>query len=232
MKILLVIPSIDGRITCETFRSLWGAARDPGLLLETRALVWNQDVCRVRNRAAYEFMRSDADVLWFVDADVGFDADVPRALLASGLELVAGAYPKKKIRWGESRSRMTEWPFQAAPGCDPEILAGRPFHRCTLIPMGCTMIRRSVFMAIDDAATIAGTQLETYVDTYDGADHDVRDYFGHMTITQPNGKKAKLPEDYSFCVRASLAGVVPWTLLDPVCTHTGGYTFNAREIGR
>ena len=220
MKILLVIPSVDGRITCETFRSLWGAARDPGLLLETRALVWNQDVCRVRNRAAYEFLRSDADVLWFVDADVGFEPDVPRAMLASGLSFVAAAYPKKKIRWGEPRERMLEWTFQAVPESKPEVVAGRPFQECTLVPMGCTMIRQEIVQLV-------ASSVESYVDTYDGEDHEVPDCFGHLTVG-----RAKLPEDYSFCVRARKLGARAWTLLDPICTHTGGYTFNAREIGR
>lgn len=98
MRLFLVIPTIDGKLTADTFSSLWRLAR-ADVHFDPRVMAWNQDVVRVRNRAVYEFLKSDADVLWFVDADAGFPPEVPKRMveaIAAGKDLVAAAYPKKR----------------------------------------------------------------------------------------------------------------------------------------
>lgn len=222
-RILLVIPSIDGKITCDTFHSLWQLAKAPDVDFAWGPMIWGQDVVRTRNRAVQVFLESPADILWFVDADVGFSPDVPKALASAPLMLVGGAYPKKRIHWAaQSREEMLDWSFLPDPAVGHEDINGRAFQRCQGIPMGCTMIRREVFDQVRSKV-----ELKTYVDKYDGALHEVTDYFGLM-----HHGNSMLPEDYSFCVRARMAGIQPWVLLDPICTHTGSMRFDAREIRR
>jgi hypothetical protein len=227
MKILIVTPTIDGSITADTFGSLWNFARDMSITVHTRAMMWGQDIVRTRNRAAREFLAGDWDVLWFVDADVSFTPQVPVAMLRSEFPLVAGAYPKKRIDFDRPRDERLDWTFVADPSVPVEEHFGRPFQRAQLIPMGCTMIRRSVFEAID-----ANMKASEYGDRYGGATHVTKNYFTLLSMPHPDGPDSLLPEDYSFTMRARLSGIEPYVLLDPICSHTGSMKFDAREIGK
>jgi hypothetical protein len=222
----IVIPSIDGKLTCDTFSSLWKFARATSFELDFRVSSWNQDVVRVRNRAAYEFLRGKCDALWFVDADVGFDTDVPVRLINSGFDVVAAAYPKKRITWGVPRSQMVEWTYRPMPGTEMEVVDGVPYQECEVLPMGCTLIQRHVIETI-------AAKCERYGDQYQSELHEVPNMFGLMMAkSATGGPDSLLPEDYSFSVRARACGFQLWTLGDPICTHTGSYKFDAREIGR
>ncbi len=229
MKPFLAIPSWDGKISVDTFRSLWGVIR--GAVLDQAGLmVQGHDVVRMRNMAAYRFLRSDCSHLWFVDADVGFDTDVPKALFESGLDFCAAVYPKKAIRWGVPRTEMLDWPFKPGElGAGAVTVNGRPFQRAEFLPMGCAVIDRGGIEALSAAAETYSQPLSD-----EGPEpHQIPNIFGLMMYPDPGGQtQSMLPEDYSFTARARAAGFDAWALLDPVCTHTGSMRFDAREIGR
>lgn len=226
MKPFLCIPSWDGNITVDTFTSLWGVIRG-AVLNEALLHVQNHDVVRVRNRAAYEFLRSDCSHLWFVDADVGFSPEVPRALFESGLDFCAAVYPKKAIKWGVPRTEMLDWPFKPGElGAGMATFGGRPFQRAQFLPMGCALISREVVECVSELAEVYNHPFEP-----GGPVHQVPNIFGQLLYPDPVGQSL-LPEDYSFTARAATAGFDAWALLDPVCTHTGSMRFDAREIGR
>jgi hypothetical protein len=225
MKPFLCIPSWDGSISCDTFASLWGVIQ--GAVLHDALLhVQNHDVVRVRNRAAFEFLRSDCSHLWFVDADVGFSVDVPKALMASGLDFCAAVYPKKAIKWGVPREEMLDWPFKPGElGQGMVYHGGHPYQRAEFLPMGCALLSRAVVEDVSARAEVYNHPFES-----GGKVHQIPNIFGQLMYPDPVGQSL-LPEDFSFTARARAAGYDAWALLDPVCTHTGSYRFNAKEIG-
>ena len=230
MKPFLCIPSWDGKISVDTFTSLWGVIR--GAMLNTADIhVAGVDVVRMRNMAAYRFLRSDCSHLWFVDADVGFDTDVPRALFESGLDFCAAVYPKKKILWGKQRTHMLDWPVKMlGTGDECMLYNGVPFKKAEFLPMGCALIDRGVVEAVSASVK---TYSQPLPDEKSGIPHQIPDIFENLMYPDPGGETySKLPEDYSFTARARAAGFDAWALLDPVCTHTGSMRFDAREIGR
>ena len=192
MKPFLCIPSWDGNITVDTFRSLWGVIQ--GAVLNDALLhVQNHDVVRVRNRAAYEFLRSDCSHLWFVDADVGFSPDVPRALFESGLDFCAAVYPKKAIHWGVPRTRMLDWPFKPLVAGECATVNGHAYQRAEFLPMGCTLIDRGVVEAVS-----AKADCYSHPFTPGGEVHQIPNIFGQLMYPDPGGDTySLLPEDIS-----------------------------------
>ena len=229
MRLFLVIPTIDGKLTADTFSSLWRIRVEPSIAAQLYTMAWNQDVVRVRNRAVYEFLKSDADVLWFVDADVGFPPEVPKRMveaIAAGKHLVAAAYPKKRVDWpalGDVARGADVSPFEWAFQLHEAATEHGPWKQAELVPMGMTMISRELAAKVAEGAP-------RYGDRYgDGKIHQVPDVFGLMLIQQESGV-ALLPEDYSFTLRARHFGYQPWVLLDPICTHMGSMCFDVRKI--
>lgn len=229
MKLFVAIPSIDGKITCDTFASLMRFARDPAMTFESQIMQWNQDVVRTRNRAVYEFLRSDCTHLWFVDADVGFSPSIVSALTNAGQPFVCATYPKKRIDWSKRRGGAPgiEWAHVVEPGL-PEHLGGRPFMRARLVPMGCALLAREMLEKCS-APPPAPYGVVRYGDTYSGETHQVPALFNHEMMPIQGGI-AMLPEDYSFTEHARRHGFEPWVLADEFCTHTGSMRFDVREI--
>jgi hypothetical protein len=230
MKLFLCMPCIDGSITATTAQSIWRFAKRPEVVWDFATYMWNHDLVRVRNRAIYEFLKSDCSHLWFVDSDVGFTPEVPLAMIRSGFDFVAGAYPKKMIDWTKAgelarggspeTSSPVAWAFTVKPDSEER----GPFKKAELVPMGMTILSRKLCEAVTANAP-------TYGDRYGnvGDLHQVPAVFNLAMIEQEQGM-ALLPEDYSFTMRARHFGFDPWVLIDPICTHTGSMRFDVREI--
>ena len=235
MKLFIVIPTIDGSLKADTFVSLWRFCRLPEV--DMRCYQWNHDIVRVRNRAVYEFLRTDQTHLFFVDADVGFAPEVPVALYRSGFDFCAATYPKKKINWEAVREvawaagegvapdpieSPFDWPHLVGALSEEREVNGSPFKAAVAVPMGCTMLSRAMLETLTSDCI-------TYGDTYAGKTVQVPALFNLEIHGDPDRGYALLPEDYSFSAHARRHGFQPWVLLDPICTHTGSYRFDVRE---
>lgn len=225
MKPFLVIPTIDGSITADTFASLWHLAR-ADLTFDPRVMAWNQDVVRVRNRAVAEFLKSDCTHLWFVDADVGFAPEIPAALFASGLDFVAATYPKKRILWGQTPP--VELASVALQSGEVREVNGLHFKATELVPMGCTLLSRHMLTTLCNMQ--GPNAIAWYGDRYGGEIHKVPALFNLEMRQRDDGELELLPEDYSFTVHAKRCGFTPWVLMDALCTHTGTMRFDVRKI--
>jgi len=68
-------------------------------------------ITRARNYVVDEFLRSDAEHLLFIDADIGFNPQDVIAMMAlqdpnSGYDVIAGPYPKKCITWEKIKAAV------------------------------------------------------------------------------------------------------------------------------
>lgn len=54
---------------------------------------------RARNMLAKQFMDSDCTHLFFIDADILFDAGHVPQMVAADVDIITGIYPKKEINW-------------------------------------------------------------------------------------------------------------------------------------
>ncbi len=84
-----------------------------------------------RNWIVHKFMRTDADALLFIDADVSWDENAVVKCYESKYEVVGGAYPVK-----EPNER---YPVHLMDAWDGE------YRECMFLPGGFVLIRRSVF---------------------------------------------------------------------------------------
>lgn len=101
MKLFFATPCYGGQVTSSYANSMIRLACD----LERSnvpALWWLPSgeslIPRGRNLCVYEFLkRKDYTHLFFIDADIEFKSEDVRALVTSGMDVCAGAYPKKEI---------------------------------------------------------------------------------------------------------------------------------------
>jgi len=84
-----------------------------------------------RNWLVHRFMRSNADAILFVDADVTWDEKAVVKLYESKYDMCGGAYPIKE--------EMSRYPIHLLDTVDGE------YRECLYLPGGFVLIRRHVF---------------------------------------------------------------------------------------
>ncbi len=213
MKLIFAIPTIDGSIRSECVLSLMTAQR---LLFETKiesdlfVLADCPYLPTARNTLAAMFLREpEATDLFFVDADVGFDAEAVIRLVHRPEELVVGVYPLKRDSGG--------WPMvmQTKDG----IPLGRDgLIEADFVPTGFMRIKRRVFdrlMAAYPELRYADSVVETMGDRSLRAAWD----FFHMGIDPK--RQRYTTEDYAFCQRWRDIGGQLWIDPDITFSHIG-----------
>jgi hypothetical protein len=185
-------------------------------------------VTRARNALAQSFLATGCSHLLFVDADIRFRPPDVLSMLAAGVDVLCGIYPKKLIDWEGVRAAALrgEPDLQRFTGTFVMQLAGDaeqvtvPVDRPAEIRHGGTgfmLIARRVFERM-------APHVPRYADDSPGAPAGatVSEYFA--TSIEP-GTQRLLSEDYHFCRRwRELGGTVhaaPWVKL----AHIGTYTF-------
>ena len=101
-------------------------------------------ITRARNYIADEFMRSQADHLMFIDADIGFDARDVVALMAMQMQtpdydIIGGAYPKKTISWEKVKQAVDKGLADEDAGVLEKYIGDYVFNPkagATTIPLG------------------------------------------------------------------------------------------------
>ena len=93
---------------------------------------------RARNSLAHLFLKSDATDLFFIDADMGWDAKAPLRMLARPYEFVGGAYSFKQ---DEEDYPVT---VHSDPHGRPLVDPGTGCISATMLPSGFWRLRRSV----------------------------------------------------------------------------------------
>lgn len=148
-----------------------------------------------RNWLIHRFLKSDADKLLFIDADVGFDENAVVKCYESGLEFCGGAYPKKEMV-------VESFPVKSRPGRYGEYV------EVEYLPGGFMMIRRSVFEKLSEHVVHC---------PYESPDGD------KVAIYCDNqySNSGFTGEDVSLCARWRMSGGKIWCLPDIDFEHQG-----------
>jgi len=174
----------------------------------------------------------NATHLLFVDADIGFAPEQVFRLIESGADVVAGAYPIKRINWEKAR-RMLQADRPQIPAAaldyvleidDPDrVVVVNGFTRVRYAGTGFLMIRRHVLEQMCEHPSYASLQFfrEHSRDALAGSPN--RFALFECMIDAATG--TYLSEDFAFCKRWTDIGGEIWADLHSRLDHVGPSVF-------
>jgi|APFre7841882793_1041355.scaffolds.fasta_scaffold00214_15 hypothetical protein len=202
-------------------------------------------VQEARNHIVNQFLETEYTHLLFIDADVGFKAIEVIAMLATGKQIIGGAYPRKTINWNNVKEVISK-----NPDIDPSLLpsvtgmfpiipvdVNAEYSSADIIKVkgtgtGLMIIERDVFKQFREA----------YPDYYYSPDVDSYQLKGeakkielsysyfNVGITEVDDggeiQKVNMGEDYKFCYMCRKIGIDIWFAPFTNTTHTGTYAFS------
>jgi hypothetical protein len=215
MSILIGLPCYGGVVSDKTTNALFKLGKqfvrnniDHGIL----TLANESLISRGRSRIANFFINNTQfEYLFFLDSDVGFEADDVLKLLNYNKEMVCGAYPMKTV--------PLKWNFTIT---EPKQREG-DLVAIDKIGIGFSLIHRDVFIRIakqyPELKYIPTNESTTHNPTeqeYDNSYH----YFHEM-----RHGNIYLPEDLSFFTRARSVGMQAWMDTSINLCHVGSHVF-------
>lgn len=194
-------------------------------------------ITRGRNALVHQFLKTDADYLFFIDSDIQFYGEQVPAMLDADKDIICGIYPKKEINWqmvakgvkdGEDVNNLKHytgsWVLNlvdyvnsvTVPVGEPlEIWAGGT---------GFMLIKRKVFEELKESTP---SYLNDVVDLANATEPRER-IIQYFTESIEPGTERLLSEDYHFCRQWRMNGgkiyAAPWVQL----SHHGTYAFDGR----
>lgn len=220
MSILIALPCYGGVVSDKTTTSLFNLAKllvrqdiNHGIM----TLANESLISRGRSRIANFFINNtNFEYLFFLDADVGFEASDVITLFEHQRELVSGAYPMKTI--------PLKWNYALT---QPSVRDGN-LVAIDRIGIGFTMIHRSVFEQIIDKF---GTELQYFPtnesSTYPPTEKERTNSFHFFSELKVDN--VYLPEDFSFFARARACGIQPWLDVSINLSHVGSHVFRENQ---
>lgn len=190
-------------------------------------------ITRARNALAHQFLKTDCTHLFFIDADIRFNAADVLPMLAADKDIICGIYPKKEINWHGVKNAL-----------DAGVEVDQLKHHTGSFVVNLVGYSGSVTVPINEPVEIwnGGTGFmiikrevfEKLADTVPAYTNDVNDLAGNLkaeeikeyfaTSIEP-GTNRLLSEDYHFCRIWREAGgqifAAPWAHL----SHIGSYVF-------
>jgi predicted O-methyltransferase YrrM len=211
MKVIFAIPTIDGNIRSECVLGLATAQsllHRAGIEHDLFILSDCPVITTARNTLVAMFIATNATDLFFIDADVGFDAAGVMKILERPEKVVAGIYPLKR--------EMAGFPVQIKT--EDGIPIGRAgLIEANLLPAGFMRIKRIVFERMMEAYPELQYK-DNVIDIAGSGVTQAYDFFG-MGIDKDNQRWTT--EDYSFCQRWRDIGGQLWVYPDIDFAHVG-----------
>lgn len=209
---LIVTPSHDGKyfhnylISLLSFQNI---ALKIGMPLQFYLMSGESLITRARNNAVADFLENkEWTHLFWIDSDIGFDADAAFRLLMADYEVAAGAYPLKREDWPTSgipaqmtasdfQNNYQKYPINAStdPDSNEAVLNVNEdgFIEISEAPTGFMVIKRSVF----EKMMKQYPELQ-YVSDSHGYENKGLHYRFFDVMVHPESKRY-LSEDYGFC---------------------------------
>lgn len=216
---------------------LVGVCGQSGLKMYYSFMMNESLITRARNSMAYDFLKTDATHLMFIDADISFNpADIP-LMVNADVDIICGLYPKKEINWVEVDAAVKR-------GVPPQELQKHTGAFVVNLPHGVEtkqgkinepleisnggtgfmLIKREVFEKLEDKVPSYTNDMYHAVDTVREV-KVIKEFFATSIDEESN---RLLSEDYHFCKIAREVGfrvyAAPWASFG----HTGTYTFSGQ----
>jgi GT2 family glycosyltransferase len=207
MRILIEVPTYDGRISQATSESLW------------RMDLCGHDVdykprsgygcAMARNRIAADALNAHYDYVLMVDNDIALPRDALRNLLEHDVDFVMGYYLNRYSR-GESRFTTVykpawNWQMYEMGELREKREGGEHLIRVKGGGLGCALIRTSVFERVEFPWFEWVDQAREKMDVADA--YESRDAF------------VSGGEDITFCIRCENAGIAIHADTRVACGH-------------
>ena len=216
LKVMIGTPSLDGNLCIEYVSSLMFTqqlCQQYGILCDLAVLRGDCFIAKARNNLVKQFMESDCDSLFFIDADQGWNAEAFVRVMLDAHEIVAGAVPKKTDPVEFNGVHLYSEPNGDVP-CENGML------RATRVGTGFMRIKRSAI----EKLIAAGAR--EYVPG-DGSPYPfLWEIFETMIIQDAGAERGQFwGEDLAFCEKWRKGGGFIW--IDPCIdfTHVGRKTF-------
>lgn len=243
-KLFVAAPMYGGQCAgmfCKSMNDLSLLCGKYGIDLKVYYLMNESLISRARAYCAAEFLRSDADLMLFIDSDIGFNPKDVFTLMylcdENERPVIGGPYPKKTISWEKVKKAVDlgyadENPFNLAHFAGDFVFnpakgiksfsIGQPVEVLEL-GTGFMMIHRIVFEKFD----------EVFPHKRYKPDHIRTEHFdGSSEITMyfdceidPETRRY-LSEDYLFCYNVQKMGMKVWMCPWMQLNHVGSYTYS------
>jgi hypothetical protein len=236
MNIFFATPCYGGLVTDQYFLSVFKLTQ---VLIQYRipfriTTLRNESLIpRARNILTAMFLEdSTATHLMFIDADIEFEPDSVIRMLALDKDIVAGAYPKKTINWGQvesavkaDKSNISTYGAEYAINLkiDPETKKVRTTMGALEVldaSTGFMLVKRRVF----EKMTESYPELHYKNDSSIDGRYNKYCYALWDTMIDPTDRRY-LSEDYTFCRRWQNLGGEIWVDPNTKLNHVGSYTY-------
>lgn len=170
-------------------------------------------ICRERNRATREFMKTQFTHLLTLDDDVALQEDAIVKLVSANKPIIGGTYRLKDMSAARCANRIKNthlWPM---------ILKGGIIHEAIYISSGCMLVQRHVLQDMMNKY-----QDLKYEENISG--DDTYALYQPFIYQHESGIREYLSEDWAFCERARKVGWQSYVHGGVKCGHWGLYKFD------
>jgi hypothetical protein len=214
-KVFIGIPAYDGKLNIMTAFSLarlMPIALDHGVSMHLSHMSGCSIITMARNALVSEFLKTDADELLFIDADVIVNPDDVMRILAQseGRDILAGMYPR--------RAKDKNFFLDLYRDDTDSLVFDGPLLRVNRVGTGFMLIKRHVI------ENLIADHPEWLVENRQG-DGNVAAVFDFAI---KDGKY--IGEDYLFCDRATEAGFKVWVDVEINLPHVGTEAFERNFV--
>jgi len=188
-------------------------------------------VQRARNVSVGRFMQKcpNADIFFFIDADIDFDAEAALRLIESPHDISVACYPKKVVMWDQCAKAVENGDDRPMNLLASSLVVNIGAHTRKVEngwieildgPTGFMAIKREVFEKLEKA----------YPELDCKNDHQNRDFDTYNAVfdcmIDPDTRRY-LSEDYAFCRRWQLIGGKIYADARTTLGHVGNLPFSA-----
>jgi len=239
-KIFIATPCYGGNCNAMFMTSLLGlqsVLAQAGHSAMVSVLVNESLITRGRNALVHQFLKTDADYLFFIDSDIQFYAEHVLPMIDADKDIICGIYPKKEINWQQVAKGVKngEDPNNLKHYTGSWVLNLVDYAGSVTVPVGepleiwaggtgFMLIKRKVF---DKLKKKTPSYINDVVDLAN-VDAPRERIYQFFTESIEPGTERLLSEDYHFCRQWRLAKgkvyAAPWVQL----SHHGTYAFDGK----
>lgn len=188
---------------------------------------------RGRNNLTHQFLKGDADYLFWIDADIKFRPQDVLRMIEADKDIIGGIYPKKEINWAQVKQAVNDGKENLANHTGSFVVnlinnqgnvVVKRDEPCEVAALGTgfMLVKRSVFEKMKEYTPIYKNDMSAYKQG-----EEIYAFF-ETPIDPESGRL--LSEDYHFCHQWRKHGgtvyAAPWCELG----HMGSYIFEGTLV--